>query len=352
MPALVCFNCKKIYPPDWTMEFIRQIVRGSKKRGTNEFRAEKNKASQRRYDICKNINFKYDAMDCKCIPGLHGALAKDGFFTPVFFNREVLHKYISFDKYGITIHGNTYGTIFFEDENCLSFGINRNKKIFCWLGDIEENVPQSEMFYLLSENIESDHDVASEFYAGQIEAEFAEYSDENKLLNQRNNFDQSWKAKYSSKIFRYEKNIYELLDNLVRPVNWNKSGVMPVFKSLNSVCIESLSRDTIIVAIKTKELDFDAKNVGALKLIEKLIEITHPNLDAKAIMKPFFILYDFRLILSHDYTEEAEKEKLDSCYQRLGILKNYTNFERLYDRLLEKLIESYSKIADSIYTAE
>lgn len=347
MPILVCSSCTSEYQPDWTKFFILWIVEESKKRGVKEFRGTKKKGDFH-YDICPDLNFKYDSNDCNVIPGLQSDFAKEGFFTPVFFNRRVLHKYLSFDEYRVDIAGNTYGTIYFPDGNYLSYGINRNGKMFCWLGDIEEKVPENERQYLLSENIESDHDVASEFYAAQREAEFADYSNENTLLNERSAFDQFWNGQYSSKIFRYDKNIYDILDDLVRPVNWNKKGVTHVFNSLNKICIESLCRDSIIAAIKKKEPDFNAKEIGSIKLLEKLIEVTNLTSDVKEIMKPFFVLYDFRLVLDHDYTEEKEKEKLDFCYERLEIPKNYKNFEKLYDKLLEELTKSYSKITSSI----
>ena len=349
MPMLTCSNCREEYETDWAKRiFIPWIIEDTKKKGKDTFNSEMKKASQRRYDICSNLNFKYDANDCKCIPGLMSGFTKEGFFTPVFFNRKVLHKYLSFDEYRVDIAGNTYGTIFFPNDYYLSYGINRNGKMFCWLGDIEENVPENERMYLLSENIESDHDVASEFYAGQLEAEFADYSDETKLLNERSSFDQFWNDYYSSKIFRYEKNIYDILEDLVRPVNWNKKGVMHVFNSLNKICIESMCRDSIIDAIKKKELDFDAKNTRAMKLIEKLMEVTHPDSDAKEIMTPFFVLYDFRLVLDHDYTKEEEEKTLSFCYDRLGIIRDYKNFEKLYDKLLEELTGSYSKIINTL----
>ncbi len=349
IPILVCPSCKSEYQPDWTKFFIMRIIEDSRKKGTTEFvGTKKAKNGTIRYDICPELNFKYDSNDCKVIPGLEGPLSKEGFFTPVFFDRKVLHKYLSFDEYRVDIAGNTYGTIFFANGNDLSYGINRNGKVFCWLGDIEENVPEKERLYLLSENIESDHDVASEFYAASREAEFADYSNENKLLNERSVFDQTWNDKYSSKIFRYDKHIYDILEDLIRPVNWNKKGVIHVFNSINKVCIESLCRDAIIDVIKKKKPDFDAKNMGGLKLMEKLIEVTHPKLNAKEIMKPFFVLYDFRLVLDHDYTEEEEKKKLDFCYERLGIPKDYKRFEKIYDKLLEDLTKSYSKITSGI----
>lgn len=343
LPLLVCPSCKSEFQPDWTKFFIRWVVDESKKRGTKEFRGTKKNADFR-YDICSELNFEYDSNDCKIIPGLESQFAKEGFFTPVFFDRKVLHKYLSFDEYRVDIAGNTYGTIHFPNGYYLNYGVNRNGKVFCWLGDIEEKAPEKERLYLLSENIKSDHDVASEFYAASREAEFADYSNENKLLNARSAFDQFWNAEYSSKIFRYDKNIYYILDDLVRPVNWNKKGVLHVFNSLNKVCIESMSRDAIIGVIQKKKPKFDAKNTRALKLLEKLIEIENAKLDAKKIMNSFFVLYDFRLILVHDYQEEEERKKLDFCYERLGLSKDYKNFENIYDKLLKDLTKSYSEI--------
>lgn len=46
-----------------------------------------------------------------------------------------------------------------------------------WLGDIAK-LDINEQHYLCSENINSDHDIASEFYEGQIEVQWAEPSKE------------------------------------------------------------------------------------------------------------------------------------------------------------------------------
>jgi YgiT-type zinc finger domain-containing protein len=116
MPILVCHNCNEEYQPDWTRAFTQWIIEESKKRHTKLFKGERKKETSKvRYDLCKNVNFKYDASDCKFIPGLQSGFAKDGFFTPVFFDRRVLHKYLSFDEYRVDIAGNTYGTIFHNE---------------------------------------------------------------------------------------------------------------------------------------------------------------------------------------------------------------------------------------------
>ena len=117
---------------------------------------------------------------------------------------------------------------------------------------------------------------------------------------------------------------------------------------MNKICIESMRRDSITNAIMEKISNFDAKNKGSIKLLEKLLTVTNSTLDVKSIMKSFFILYDFRIILDHNYTEEEEKEKINFCCQRLHITPNYKNFENLYDELLMQLTESYLKIIDAL----
>ena len=59
-------------------------------------------------------------------------------------------------------------------------------------------------------------------------------------------------------------------------------------------------------------------------------------------MSSFFVLYDFRIVLDHKMGEGEIKKKLDFCYERLGI-KTDRNFEKLYDKLIEEMTNSYSK---------
>ena len=342
MPKLVCSNCKKMYLSDHAKTFIEWAITESKEKGATGFTAKMKHGSKRRYDICKEINFQYDANDCRFIPGLCNPIPKEGFFTPIFFNRKALHKYISLDEYSVNMEGNTYGIIYFPNETHLVFGINRNNKMFCWLGDIEE-IPKNERIYLLSENIESDHDIASEFYAGQIEVQFAEPSNELKLLNERMCFALSWENKYSSKIFQNDESIYDMQTKLVRPASWNQDTAMPIFNKLNKLCVEPLCKNVIIDAIRKEKPNFSSSK-GPMKLMEDLIETICPKLNARKVMTPFFVLYDVRLVLDHNYTEEAEKRKLDFCYERFEIPEDSRNLEKLYDKLLENMTKSYSKL--------
>ena len=77
MPLLVCPSCKSEFQPDWTKICIMGIIEESKKRKTTRFEVTKRaKNGTVRYDICPELNFKYDSNDCKIIPGLEPHLAK------------------------------------------------------------------------------------------------------------------------------------------------------------------------------------------------------------------------------------------------------------------------------------
>lgn len=344
-PLLVCPSCNNQFNPDLLKMILKQIVAEAKRRGTPLVQSKRKKElSDKRFNLCRDVQFKYDANDCKYIPGLEGPLSEEGFFTPVFFDRKVLHKYLSFDEYRIDIAGNTYGTIFHNDDSWyLSFGINRSGKVFCWLGDLEEKIPQKERHYLLSENVESDHDVASEFYAAQREAVFTELSNESKLLKARSSFEELCKSKFKLRVFDYEKEEYEILGEIVRPVNWNEKGVIHIVNCLTKLCVEAIDNKLLKVKIMALDKELDLKEMGGLKLLEKWIELRSKKLDAHDIMKPFFILYDFRIILDHKLSNGEAKKKLDFCYERLGITKS-KNFETLYDKMIEEITKSYLKL--------
>ena len=341
-PILICPACKSEFLPDLLRILLKDNAEKGKKMNMKKpvFRGGFPTSSRDgRFELCKDVSFRYDSNDCRYISGLFSQCAIMGFFTPVFFNKRVLHKYMAFDEYRVDMASNTYGTIFHDDWQ-ISFGINRNDKVFVWLGDLDE-IPSSEQSYFLSENIESDHDVGSEFYAATREAEFTDFSNENKLLNERSNFDKSCND-LGVKIFRYEKDTYEVLGDLIRPVNWNEQGIIHVINTLNKLCVESINNDSLKQDIKKLNKSIDTTNWGSMKLMQKWIELHCSDIDSKEIMKPFFVLYDFRIVFDHEMKKQDEEEKLDFCYERLGITNK--NYESLYDEIVKQMTDSYNKL--------
>src|SRR5688572_8073322 len=109
------------------------------------------------------LNFEFDPDEA-----VHGT----AFLTPLYFNRQVLTRYLYDSRFRCEFASETYGTVYGE-EFFISFGLNRNGTVIAWHGDIEQ-LPIRERFYWLVENKPSEHEIASEFYDGQIECQFTE----------------------------------------------------------------------------------------------------------------------------------------------------------------------------------
>ena len=150
VPLLMCGGCQKRYIPYQTKEMLdafqqmledtekphRSIDVVEKEEDKKEFSAEE---TETWYDfqkiknmfcndkfIAEKVKFLYDRDDYYFIPGLVRPW-KIGFLTPVFFNIEVLLKYIHHPQYGLDIGADTFGYIYKGDEHYISFGINENK---------------------------------------------------------------------------------------------------------------------------------------------------------------------------------------------------------------------------------
>ena len=337
LPILICPKCGKRHLSQKSRFIIKCAIEKSKKEFKDKFVSDRH-TLVKRYGLCKKVDFKYDATDYEYIPGLMRQW-NDGFLTPVFFRKKILHKFLSDDEYTVIFGSDTYGTIHTSEED-ISFGITRNDKVIVWLGDLNE-ISLNEQHYFRSFNVTSDHDICSEFYQGQIEAKFTEQSQERKLLTIKGKFELDCKTKWNVKISRYEDNVDETLSQLHRPVLWNEQNVMFVINSLNKITNESFNTIGIKKEIEKFDVDFRTKELGSMKLLQKLIQLKFPELDAGRIMKPFFVLNDFRIVLDHKI--DNPEEILDSCYERMEVIEN-KNFEILYDALFKEMIISYAKL--------
>ena len=56
-----------------------------------------------------------------------------------------------------------------------------------WLGDLDE-LSKRDLQMLAAHNIDSDHDIGSEFYEGQIEVIFTKVSQEKRLIREQSQF--------------------------------------------------------------------------------------------------------------------------------------------------------------------
>ncbi len=290
--------------------------------------------------------FNFDINDYENIDGLKRLWDGDEpFLVPVFFNKSVLVRYLFDPKYNIVFSSETYGTIFFQDEWDISFGINPNGKIIFWLGDLKE-LPENEQKYLVSENTNSDHNITSEFYDSQINCVFSEPTMEVGIIAQKIKLNSLIKDKFGFNLF---KSNIENVDGLFEEFSKYKKiifGGIDDFKcsisDWNEILAEDINLNNLKKVLRDNGIDFD-NELGSVKIFELFIEKILEK--EKDLIKPYFILYNLRTWASHSNTED----KYNKSMEFLGIEEDkYAEYEFIYKSLLNEVYEFHELLIKEI----
>jgi hypothetical protein len=261
LPYLHCDRCRRDTLPDNSRAAIVRLWEQAREQNSSGIK------SNRRKPIVNfgftNVPFEYDSDDYQYLPGLE-RLHDPGFLTPVFFKKEVLLKYDASPDYQVKFASTTYGTIYGVDF-CISFGINRNGNVFMWLGDIA-GLPEKEQYYLVSENISSDHSIGSEFYDGQIECIFTEQSKEDRLFGLRSAFIDACAKRWGVSIAHLDREVLDLISEFNAPVVDTPNERRRVADTLNKVYTESFSNKALATLAST--LGATPAGSGTLKRLE------------------------------------------------------------------------------------
>lgn len=207
-----------------------------------------------------------------------------------------------------------------------------------WLGDIAR-LPIDEQYYLLSENVESDHTIGSEFYDGQIECIFSKLSPENELIKCRADFFEFLFQKYSEKFSSLDNETFKMIEDLNPPILFTEKELRDKYDTLNKILIESLDNNILNKLLKSRGLNF--KNLGSLKKLQSFLEKEYPNADIKGIISPLFVLYDLRVAYSHISSDEGKREVLEFVCDRLKIEGKENDSKKIYNTLVNELIKCY-----------
>jgi hypothetical protein len=338
LPVLYCHDCELVHLPGRSKAAVLRHVEEAKRTGmARVVITRKPEAKKRRFGYCQAVQFLYDPTDHDYLPGLQG---RGGFLTPVFFNKAVLLKYLNHPDYVVELGSDTYGTIARRREHLIPFGVNRSGKVIAWLGDLD-TLPPEELHYLRSENVPSDHDIGSDFYLGQIEAVFTDYSRERQIFRLRSEVAAKCLQDHGLKLNAYDLEVFKLMAEVVRPVAWGEKEVRGVIEALNKVLVESLNADGLRQGILTLKPDEPVKGLGGMKLLQRWTGLAYPDLDAGALLSPFFVLYDFRIVVAHLI---PANEKLTFCYERMGLPEGSRSPETLYDALIAGITRSYEEL--------
>jgi hypothetical protein len=216
-----------------------------------------------------------------------------------------------------------------------------------WLGDINK-LPLQEQHYLRSENVESDHEIHSEFYDAQIDCVPSPPSKQNQLLRARADLDQLVKKVSGFPLYRLQGEVDRIIEHLHRPVFWEDRHVAPGIDALNKIFIESLNISELKSAVLAVAADAKVKSLGSLKSLGMWLEHCTNVADSYEVMTPFYVLYDFRIVCAHLTSDESREDTLRSVCSRLGSKNVSLPNQEVYDLLVDQLIESVKLMSGAI----
>lgn len=337
LPTLRCHACSATYLPDRSRVAVISLHNQAFEQASDLVEVTRRKTADT--FAFTSVPFLYDSDDYYYIPGLQRQF-DPGFLTPVFFRKEVLLKYDVHPSYQVSFASRTYGTIWQGPEFSIPFGINRFDHVVMWLGDVAQ-LPETEQYYLRSENVQSDHSIGSEFYDGQIECIFTDKTSEDRLLEARSAFLDACFKRFEMKVAHLDAEVLDLALQIRRPVVDTSSERRSIADTLNKVYLESLDNkalEHILAGLK-----MDAGKLGSLKRLQKLIEAVSPGGNVASAMSPLYVLYDLRVVYSHLLSSEGQEQKLKTVHQRLGLPEGSDLFVT-YDCLIEALAAAFNEL--------
>jgi len=342
IPLLKNPRTGEYFYPDKTKRTVLHFADEAKSR--NETVVELSPAPHGRacYPYAERLDFLYSHIDYEFIPGLYRPCG-NGSLTPVFFNIAVLNKYAQDPRYDLDLFSETYGTIWHGTTWSIQFGINSSKKVVMWLKDIA-TLPDSQLHYLRSENIESDHDIHSEFYNAQIEVRPSPPCRETKLFSLRHELNEATKSRFGFGLYVLEGEVSSVIEKLGRPVFWDDEHVAPVMESLNRIFVESINISSIKADLKAVAAGHSLKSLRSLKSLKIWLETRLGLEDAPDLMCPFYVLYDYRVLTCHLQSAESAAELRGAINLRLDRPRDCTDHESIYSALLDQMVYSMERI--------
>jgi hypothetical protein len=329
LPQLRCDACDCTYLPERTRFAIIRNFEEALKQGVSEVTINRKKIKED-FGFAK-VGFIYDPDDYYYIPGLVREWDR-GFLTPVFFNRRVLIKFDHSEDYELKFASRTYGTIY-TDQDYISFGINSNNNVVMWLGDIAK-LPESEQFYLRSENVVSDHDIGSEFYDGQIECKFTDLTPEDNLISTRSAFLEAVYKRFGLSLSHLDEETLSAIVDFYPPTEFTNREQQRLSVLICQICIESLDSKGLKNLLSARNID--SKNFGSIKLLQLLLETDYPSENVASVLSALYVAYDLRIANAHLTSKERAIEIMSTVKERLNLQPD-DGFPNVYSALVDSL---------------
>ena len=347
-PQLECQSCGKKFLSEHSKKIVAEGYYELLRRGNTKV-ISKPRNLNKRYSFCEEINFKYDYRDYDNITGLH-ALMGDGFLAPVFFNKECLIYFMHHPEYTLSIFSETYGVLGYKDEFEIPFGINTNKKVVFWLGDLDK-LDSATQNYLKINNIESDHRIIdSEFYDAQLKVIWSDPIIERQIINLRNKMYDILKQKHSLDLHHLDKEVINEIENINKPITYSDLEVKPVISALHKILIEAVNISNFKNYYENNvgKKDKNYKQWKSIKYYQFILsQYISDEDELRKIIAPLYLLNDLRIIYFHLVsTDEVEKLK-NNIVSSLSI-NRFDETEIMYNKLMEGLKTLFVKFNEVI----
>lgn len=355
VPFYICPSCGSKDPLNPKEYYDKLVEEEYAKLKEGEFTTIEFKYEGKEFTRYSHLDFKYSSEDYYLIPGLYRDF-DEGYLCPVFFNKDLLLYYNNHPDYSVKLYSFSSGNIYHKGKSMFrwGFGINRNGKIFKWLGDLNEDFESEEMKPHLkrfqASNIESDHDIFSKFYLSQNpfspEDAFQESDNEAKIFVLKEKLDDLFDSLFGFKLTKVI--VDDLFDFYKPPILEEKEQIFNAYISLNKLIVENIQTDllknklTENTSLKKDEI----KKFGSIKTLENFLSHVIKLENVSEIISPIYILSDLRQLQGH-LADKSFEEKYMFCKQRLGLKEEASHFD-VYEKLVINLVKLYKELTEKI----
>jgi hypothetical protein len=261
------------------------------------------------------------------------------FLTPVYFDKNVLVKYLYDPRMSVQFASETYGTVYLPDSH-LSFGINSKGAVIAWLGDLEE-LPLAEQHHWHDNNVAPHHDMKSEFYDAQINAVFTPSPVGIEAINAIDSWNLAFTQKHGTALYKptsFEDRLDEVR-RYKRIMIQSEDDFVVFVSELNEIVNENVDTNGLKTFLTANKVPMASGLKG-----NKLLELVYRDVlgDTTNLIEPFFLLYDLRLWADHNMGDD----KLKNVAAKLGIA-DLTDFEGILTELLIRLRDAAKKLKNT-----
>jgi hypothetical protein len=269
------------------------------------------------------------------------SLGQGQYLTPVYFNKQVLIRYLYDSRFYCDFASETYGTVGNDDFD-IPFGINRSGTVIAWLGDLMQKLPQRERFYWLVENKAPENDAQSEFFDAQINAQFTPPPAAVGTLNALARLNSAFHKRFEVHLY-HDRSLEERIEETRRYKRLILNN-LDDFKRFLSEFNEIINENTNNTEVKRLLIGRGAALPETAKG-NKLLEKVYKELlgDTDNLIAPFFYLYDLRLWADHT----SGDTKRDAVAVALGVT-DVSDYNSLMSALLKALRESCVKLEGKV----